>query len=70
MGVSFVLMCSNIYGDIQKNSMQVWKFYVYHLVEEYTTKPVMAPPLNVIVHLWRILSAMKRKLSPKGNSNG
>ena len=69
MGVPFMFMCSNIYGDIQKNSMQVWKFHVYDLVEEYKTKPAMAPPFNVLVHLWRILPCMKRKSSPKGNSN-
>ena len=68
MDVLFMLLCSNIYGDIQKNSMQVWKFHMYDLVEEYKTKPAMAPPFNVIVHLWRIIPCMKR-LSPKGNSN-
>ncbi|CAC5395270.1 unnamed protein product [Mytilus coruscus] len=45
-------MC-NTFQKVQDNAVLIWKFHRYSLVHEYYERPVLAPPLIIINHLYR-----------------
>ncbi|XP_052080210.1 transient receptor potential cation channel subfamily M member 1-like isoform X2 [Mytilus californianus] len=47
-----IAMFSNTFQKVQDNAVLIWKFHRYSLVHEYYERPVLAPPLIIINHLY------------------
>ena len=69
-GGQFLLICSNIFEDVQKNSIQIWKFGMYFLVVDYDTKPTLVPPFIFIEHIFLMVKFMCRKTCCKKSDEG
>jgi len=52
--IDYVVYFSYTFGVIQENSAKVWRYYRYSLIYEYYSKPVLAPPLIILSHIWRL----------------
>ncbi|KAK3605981.1 hypothetical protein CHS0354_019660 [Potamilus streckersoni] len=72
MGV-YVLMCnilllnlliamfSYTFQMVQENTDMHWYFQRYSLIHEYYSRPFLAPPLILIVHIYQLIRAIVRK---------
>ncbi|XP_041371939.1 transient receptor potential cation channel subfamily M member 3-like isoform X2 [Gigantopelta aegis] len=47
------------------NSMKIWKFQRYQLIQEYEMRPILPPPLIIVSHLYLILRYIKRRVQGK-----
>lgn len=52
-----IAVFNNIYNVVSENSLQIWKFDMFYLVEEYDKKPVLPAPL--IIFELAVLSVLK-----------
>ncbi|XP_069954618.1 transient receptor potential cation channel subfamily M member-like 2 [Cherax quadricarinatus] len=43
-----------VFDEVQENSMEIWKFEMLRLIQEYDFKPALVPPFVVIEYLWRV----------------
>ncbi|XP_052080211.1 transient receptor potential cation channel subfamily M member-like 2 isoform X3 [Mytilus californianus] len=50
-----IAMFSNTFQKVEDNSVSIWKFHRYSLVHEYYERPVFAPPLIILNHLYRTI---------------
>ena len=64
-----LLVCSrNVFEKINKNSMKLWLFGMYLLLEEYNSKPMLPPPFIVFEHIFRFCRLIyKKKKQSKGS---
>ena len=69
-GGQFLLICNNIFEDVQKNSIQILKFVMYFLVVDYDTKPTLVPPFIFIEHIFLMVKFMCRKTCCKKLDEG
>ena len=67
---TFLSICSNIFEDVQKNSIQIWKFGMYFLVVEYDTKPTLVPPLIILEHVVLMVKFICRRTCCKKPDEG
>jgi len=61
MNKTFAFGCSNVYDEVVKKNIQMWKYYRYSLVLEYEEKPTLAPPIIAINLLWRTVKFIYKK---------
>ena len=47
----FLAHYSNVFEEVNTNSIQIWKYGMYFLVVEYDVKPCMAPPFVFFEHI-------------------
>ncbi|KAH3866522.1 hypothetical protein DPMN_029597 [Dreissena polymorpha] len=50
-----IAMFSHTFANVQEKSGHIWKYYCYGIVREYYTRPVLCPPLIILVHIYRTL---------------
>ncbi len=43
---------SHVFDEVQKNSIQIWKYGLYFLTVEYDNKPALAPPFIIFEHIY------------------
>jgi hypothetical protein len=43
-----MLCCSNVFNQVEENSIEIWKYQMYFLVMEFQVKSRLAPPLSMI----------------------
>ena len=48
----FFLFSSNTYSKVQANSKVIWKFQRYNLIQEYSIRPALVPPLSFLVNCY------------------
>ncbi|XP_072174310.1 transient receptor potential cation channel subfamily M member 5-like [Diadema setosum] len=49
-----IAMFSNTFTQVQEHSSLYWKVQQYHLVMEFTRRPILPPPLNILLLPWSI----------------
>ncbi|XP_071492270.1 transient receptor potential cation channel subfamily M member 2-like [Diadema antillarum] len=49
-----IAMFSNTFTQVQEHSSLYWKVQQYHLVMEFTRRPILPPPLNLLLLPWSI----------------
>ena len=59
-----IAVFTTIFSHVQENSKVVWRYEKYRLVEEFSTKPFLAPPLVIFELLNRLLRHIWNKISP------
>ncbi|KAL3836759.1 hypothetical protein ACJMK2_022176, partial [Sinanodonta woodiana] len=61
-----IAMFSFTFENVQKNSYLFWSFQQYSLINEYANRPILAPPLIILEHLYQlckwIRSCWKKKI--------
>ena len=50
--LDFFLFYSNTYSKVQANSNMIWKFQRYNLIQEYSIRPALVPPLSFLVNCY------------------
>ena len=45
---------SSVFEEVEKNSLEIWKFEMYSLVMESSELPMLPPPLVIFEHLFYI----------------
>lgn len=50
-----LLIFSNTYNEIEKESDQIWKFQRYNLTYEYFYKPILVPPFILLYYIMYLL---------------
>ena len=48
----FFLFYSNTYSKVQANSNVIWKFQRYNLIQEYSIRPALVPPLSFLINCY------------------
>ncbi len=51
-GVNLIFCFSHVFDEVQKNSIQIWKYGLYFLTVEYDNKPALAPPFIIFEHIY------------------
>uniref|UniRef100_A0A1I8F3N8 TRPM1 n=1 Tax=Macrostomum lignano TaxID=282301 RepID=A0A1I8F3N8_9PLAT len=57
-----IAIFSNIFKEIQNNSVEIWKFNMYFLVHEYHTGPVLAVPFVIVEDVFRFIRFLACRL--------
>ncbi|PAA71725.1 hypothetical protein BOX15_Mlig017231g1 [Macrostomum lignano] len=57
-----IAIFSNIFKEIQNNSVEIWKFNMYFLVHEYHTRPVLAVPFVIVEDVFRFIRFLACRL--------
>ena len=47
-----IAMMASTYEAVRENSLELWRFQFFELLEEYRDKPRLPPPLSIISLLW------------------
>ncbi|KAH3872343.1 hypothetical protein DPMN_035558 [Dreissena polymorpha] len=56
-----IAMFSHTFDAIQKKSERIWRFYFYRLINEYRNKPVLFPPLVIVMFVYHHMDAQENK---------
>ena len=46
---------SSLFQEVESNSLTVWKWEMYRLVDEFDQQPGLAPPFIIIEDIWIML---------------
>eukprot|EP00794_Sanderia_malayensis_P009473 gene9473-10461_t len=60
-----IAVFNNTYSEVQTNSNKIWKFQRYHLIFEYSRRPVLVPPFVMINHVISLCKHIYRKCKQK-----
>ena len=64
-----IAVFTTIFSHVQENSKIVWRYEEYRLLEEFTTKPFLAPPLVIFELLNRLMRHIWLSMHPRENEN-
>ncbi|KAI0221469.1 Transient receptor potential cation channel subfamily M member 2 [Lamellibrachia satsuma] len=60
---------SYTFQKIHENSNQVWCFQCYGAIKEYHDRPLVVPPLNILYHIFQIISCCMKTNTNEENTN-
>ncbi|XP_012498692.1 PREDICTED: transient receptor potential cation channel subfamily M member 4 [Propithecus coquereli] len=63
-----IAMFSHTFGKVQGNSDLYWKAQRYSLIQEFHSRPALAPPLIIISHVRLLLRRWQRRSSSSSSS--
>ena len=64
-----IAIFTSVFEDVRENSMRIWKYEMYRLVEEYDQKPGLAPPLVIFEDAYRLIKLVWKKTCRKSTEN-
>ena len=64
-----IAVFTTIFSHVQENSKIVWRYEEYRLLEEFSTKPFLAPPLVIFELLNRLLRHIWLNIHPQEKEN-
>ena len=44
----------SVFEEVETNSLNVWKWEMYRLLDEFDSRPTMPPPLTIIEDIWKL----------------
>ncbi len=47
-----------VFDEVHENSMEIWKYEMLRLVQEFDEKPGLAPPFIIIEHVWLLFKGI------------
>ena len=64
-----IAIFTSVFEDVRENSMRIWKYEMYRLVEEYDQKPGLAPPLVIVEDAYRLIKFVWKKTCRKSTED-
>ena len=64
-----IAIFTSVFEEINQDSNNVWKWEMYRLVEEYDSRPGLAPPFTLIEDLFHLLKGIWKKTCRKRREN-
>ena len=64
-----IAIFTSVFEDVRENSMCIWKYEMYRLVEEYDQKPGLAPPLVIFEDAYRLIKFVWKKTCRKSTED-
>ncbi|XP_057301332.1 transient receptor potential cation channel subfamily M member 7-like [Hydractinia symbiolongicarpus] len=59
---------NNTYTTVQANSNVIWKFQRYHLIQEYSIRPWLLPPLSIFIHIFQFFQSLYRSCKKRAKN--
>ena len=64
-----IAIFTSVFEDVRENSMIIWKYEMYRLVEEYDQKPGLAPPLVIFEDAYRLIKFVWKRTCRKSTED-
>ncbi len=64
------MCCRSLFDEVNKDSLYVWKWEMYRLVEDFHNKPSLAPPFIIIEDIWSLFKYCFKKLCCRPKERG
>jgi len=53
-----LFLCSHTFANIQARTDNVWKMQRYHIIKEFSSKPLLCPPFILLAHIYLLCTWM------------
>ena len=64
-----IAIFTSVFEEINQDSNNVWKWEMYRLVEEYDSRPGLAPPFTLFEDFFHLLKGIWKKTCRKRREN-